>query len=75
MIGTLLALVMPRVAERCWADERRTRWAILLSAMAIVTVAGRFVANVLLYAAGYIPRGALLGTGWSAASARRSSSR
>jgi sensor histidine kinase YesM len=56
-IGTLLAIGMPRVAERCWATNVRTRWAILLSAIAILTVAGTFVANVLLYTVGYIPRG------------------
>ena len=57
VIGTLLALTMPRIAERCWGSKNRRRWPILLSAMAIVTVAGMFAANVLLYALGYIPRG------------------
>jgi two-component system sensor histidine kinase AlgZ len=56
-IGTLLAIGMPRVAERCWTTSVRTRWTILLSAMAILTVAGTLVANVLLYTGGYIPRG------------------
>jgi two-component system sensor histidine kinase AlgZ len=57
VIGTLLALAMPRVAGRCWQTPTRRRWAILLAAMAIVTVAGTFAATVLLYAVGYIPRG------------------
>ena len=56
-IGTLLALTMPLVAERCWGNRPRVRWAILISAMVVVTVAGTFLANVFLYGLGYIPRG------------------
>jgi len=57
IIGTLLALTMPRVAGRCWERPARSRWAMLLASMAVVTIAGTFVANVLLYAVGYVPRG------------------
>ena len=57
IIGTCLALTMPRVAGRCWAAPTRYRWAILLAAMAVVTIAGSFAANVLLYVVGYVPRG------------------
>jgi two-component system, LytTR family, sensor histidine kinase AlgZ len=57
LVGTLLAVTMPRIAERCWGAKNRRRWPILLSAMAIVTVVGMFAANVLLYTVGYIPRG------------------
>jgi signal transduction histidine kinase len=56
-IGTLLALTMPRVAARCFAAGTRARWAILFIAICIVALAGTFVANVVLFAAGYIPRG------------------
>jgi len=56
-IGTLLALTIPVVANRYWSWESRARWAILLAAMVVVTTAGTFVANVVLFAVGYIPRG------------------
>ena len=57
VIGTLAAVAMPRVAGRCWETPTRRRWAILLTAMAVISIAGTFTANVLLYAVGYIPRG------------------
>src|SRR5437016_23020 len=56
-IGTMLALAMPRVAARCWAQRSFLRWAILISAMVAVTVVGVFVSNVVLFWIGYIPRG------------------
>src|SRR4029450_5847085 len=56
-IGTLAAFAMPRVAGRCWEAPGRRRWTILLAAMAAITVAGTFAANVLLYLVGYIPHG------------------
>ncbi len=56
-IGTLLALTIPVVAKRYWGWEYRARWAILLAAMVVVTTAGTFVANVVLFTVGYIPRG------------------
>ena len=56
-IGTLLALAIPVVANRYWSGDYRARWAILLVAMVAVTTAGTFVANVMLFAIGYIPRG------------------
>jgi sensor histidine kinase YesM len=56
-IGTLLALTIPVVANRYWSVGYRARWAILLAAMVVVTTAGTFVANVVLFAIGYIPRG------------------
>ena len=54
-VGTLLALVMPRVAERC--VTRSARWPILFAAIAVVAIVGTFAANVVLYAVGYIPAG------------------
>jgi two-component system sensor histidine kinase AlgZ len=56
-VGTLLALALPRVAERCFAAGSRVRWTILFGAICIVALAGTFVANVVLFAVGYIPRG------------------
>jgi LytS/YehU family sensor histidine kinase len=56
-IGTMLALAMPRVAMRCGAERPFLRWAILITAMVTVTIAGTFVSNVVLYGIGYIPRG------------------
>ena len=49
------AVAMPRVAGRCWETPTRRRWAILLTAMAVISIAGTFTANVLLYAVGYVP--------------------
>jgi two-component system sensor histidine kinase AlgZ len=57
IIGTLLAFAMPRIAGRCWGAGAGKRWAALLSGMIAVTIAGLFVADTLLYGAGYIPRG------------------
>ena len=57
IIGTLLAVTMPHVVRRWWERPVRARWAGLLASMAVVTIAGLFVANVLLYAVGYVPRG------------------
>jgi signal transduction histidine kinase len=56
-IGTLLAMLMPVIAKRCWGEGNGTRWAILLSGMMVVTVVGILLANTLLYSVGYIPRG------------------
>lgn len=56
-IGTLLALVLPVVANRCWSRDERVRWAILIGAMVVVTTAGTFAANVVLLVIGNIPRG------------------
>jgi signal transduction histidine kinase len=68
LIGTLLAVTMPRVAGRCWAAPTRYRWSILLAAMAVVTIAGTFAANVLLYGVGYIPRGRFVEWMWGSIS-------
>ena len=57
IIGTLLAVTMPLVVRRCWERPVRARWTMLLTSMALVTIAGLFVANVVLYAVGYVPRG------------------
>src|SRR4029077_11046716 len=56
-IGTMLAMLMPLIAKRCWSANHRTRWAVLLSGMLVVIVAGILLANTLLYSVGYIPRG------------------
>ena len=56
-IGTLLAMLMPLIAKRCWGADHGTRWAVLISGMMVVTVAGILLANTLLYWVGYIPRG------------------
>ena len=37
VIGTLAAVAMPRVAGRCWETPTRQRWAILLTAMAVIS--------------------------------------
>jgi signal transduction histidine kinase len=56
-VGTLLALAMPRVADRCFNRGSGARWTILFAAICIVALAGTFVANVVLFAVGYIPAG------------------
>jgi two-component system sensor histidine kinase AlgZ len=56
-VGTLLALTIPQVARRCFAAGFRARWAILFVVICIVATAGTFLANVVLLAVGYIPRG------------------
>jgi two-component system, LytTR family, sensor histidine kinase AlgZ len=56
-VGTLLALTLPHVAERCFAAGSRARWTILFAAICVVALAGTFVANVVLFVVGYIPRG------------------
>jgi signal transduction histidine kinase len=56
-VGTLLALTMPIVARHCFAAGARTRWLILFAAIAVVAVIGTCIANVILYAIGYIPHG------------------
>jgi two-component system, LytTR family, sensor histidine kinase AlgZ len=53
-IGTVLALAMPRIARRFWADER-ARWPILLGAMTVLTIAATFAATLIIFAAGFIP--------------------
>jgi two-component system, LytTR family, sensor histidine kinase AlgZ len=54
-IGTVLAIMMPRVAGRC-LEGGRARWPALLAAMAALTIAATFAATVILFAAGVIPR-------------------
>lgn len=56
-VGTLLALTMPIVARHCFARGARTKWLILFAAIAVVAVIGTFIANLILYAVGYIPQG------------------
>jgi two-component system, LytTR family, sensor histidine kinase AlgZ len=68
LIGTSLALAMPRVAGRCWELPTRYRWAALLAAMAVITIAGTFAATVVLYAVGYIPRGRFVEWLWDSLS-------
>ncbi|HEV3141526.1 MAG TPA: sensor histidine kinase [Vicinamibacterales bacterium] len=55
-IGTLLALVMPYVASRCWAERPATRWLILVSALALGTIVATVAATALLVAVGVVPR-------------------
>lgn len=56
-VGTLLSLAMPVVARYCFVANPRARWTILFGAIAVIAVAGTFVANVILYSVGYIPHG------------------
>jgi signal transduction histidine kinase len=56
-VGTLLSLTMPMVARYCVGGGARTRWAILFGAITVVAVIATSIANVILYAVGYIPQG------------------
>jgi hypothetical protein len=56
-VGTLLGLTMPIVARHCFAAGARAKWLILVAAIAVIAVIGTFIANLVLYAVGYIPPG------------------
>ena len=56
-IGTLLAVSIPAVVDRCWAETFAMRWSILLAAIVVVTSVGTLVANTILFVVGFIPRG------------------
>ena len=56
-IGTLLAILMPYVAGRCWEQRPAIRWLILVSALAAGTVVATVAATALLIAMGVVPRG------------------
>src|SRR5437764_9566909 len=55
-IGTFLALLMPYVAGRCWAQRPAMRWLILVTALAVGTIVATFAATALLVAIGVVPR-------------------
>jgi len=55
-IGTLMAATIPFIAGRCWENDYRIKWTILLAAIVALTAGGTLVANVLLLILGTIPR-------------------
>jgi sensor histidine kinase YesM len=55
-IGTLLAATIPYIAGRCWENDYRIKWTILLAAIVALTAGGTLAANVLLLILGTIPR-------------------